>query len=75
MRINHLSALVKCPVIPIFCSSVTEFSHLSIAQNTIAVKKEDNAYTSPSTALYQNESEKVYANAPMAPAAIIANIC
>ena len=45
---------------PCSCSSVTACSHLTIAQNTIAVKKEDNAYTSPSTALYQKESEKVY---------------
>ena len=43
---------------PILFSSVTADSHLSIAQKTIAVKKDDNAYTSPSTALYQKESEK-----------------
>jgi hypothetical protein len=30
-----------------------------MAQNTMAVKKEERAYTSPSTALYQKESEKV----------------
>ena len=52
------SAPVKCPDKPFFCSSVTAFSHLSMAQKTIAVKKEDKAYTSLSTALYQKLSEK-----------------
>ena len=41
-----------------------------MAQKTIAVKKEDNAYTSPSTALYQKESLNVYASAPTTPAPI-----
>src|SRR6185503_11048660 len=50
------------------CSSAC--SHFNIDQNTSAVKKEDNAYTSPSTALNQNESEKVYTKAPMTPALI-----
>ncbi len=44
-------------------------------QNTNAVKKEDNAYTSPSTALNQNESLNVYANAPTAPAAMVVKVC
>ena len=39
-----------------------------MAQNTSAVNRLDNAYTSPSTALNQNESLNVYAKAPMAPA-------
>ena len=41
----------------------------------MAVKKDDNAYTSLSTALYQNESEKQYANAPTTPAAITPKLC
>ena len=41
--------------------------HLIIAQNTIAVKSEDIAYTSPSTAENQNVSLKQYARAPTAP--------
>ena len=41
--------------------------HLVIAQTTKAVKSDDIAYTSPSTAENQNVSEKQYANAPMAP--------
>ena len=53
------SALVKWPLIPLASSMVTLCSHLSAAQNNKAVKKDDKAYTSPSTALYQNESEKV----------------
>ena len=61
-------------MIPSACSSVTSCSHFKIAQNTIAVKKEEHAYTSPSTALYQKESEKQYAKAPTAPAAIIAKM-
>ena len=44
------------------------FSHLRMAQNTSAVNRLDKAYTSPSTALNQNESLNVYAKAPMAPA-------
>ena len=50
-------------------------SHFKIAQNTIAVKNELIAYTSPSTALNQNESVKVYAKAPMMPAPIIPTSC
>src|SRR5580698_1305520 len=46
-------------------------SHLRIAQKTRAVKKADEAYTSPSTALYQNESVKAYASAPTTPQAMI----
>ena len=34
-------------------------SHLSIIQKTRAVNREERAYTSPSTALNQNESENV----------------
>ena len=34
-------------------------SHFRMAQKTSAVKKEDDPYTSPSTALYQKESQKV----------------
>ena len=37
----------------------------------MAVKKEDIAYTSPSTAENQNESVKVYVKAPTTPAARI----
>ena len=43
-----------------------------MAQKTKAVKKEDMAYTSPSTALNQKVSEKQYAKAPTAPEAKIA---
>ena len=39
-----------------------------MSQKTTAVKREDDAYTSPSTAENQKVSEKVYANAPTAPA-------
>ena len=42
-----------------------------IHQNVTAVKKDDIAYTSPSTAENQNESEKVYVREPTAPAPII----
>ena len=49
MRMIHLSA----PGSSALCS------HFSIIQNTSAVKKEESAYTSPSTALNQKESEKV----------------
>ncbi len=41
------------------CFSSDIRSHLRMAQNTMAVKNEDMAYTSPSTAENQNESEKV----------------
>ena len=34
-----------------------------MAQNTTAVKNDERAYTSASTALYQNESEKVFYDA------------
>ena len=34
-------------------------SHLSMAQNTAAVNKDESAYTSPSVALNQKESENV----------------
>ena len=64
MSIIHLSA----------CLSPAASSHLSIAQKTRAVKKADDAYTSPSTAENQNESVKEYATAPTAPAAITAII-
>ncbi len=50
-------------------------SHFSIIQKTSAVKKEESAYTSPSTALYQKESLKVYARAPTTPAAMTVKIC
>ena len=49
--------------------------HLHMAQKTRAVKKEDMAYTSPSTALNQKVSEKQYASAPTAPEAKIAIAC
>ena len=55
----HRSARVKWPRIPCSCSSAAAWSHLSIAQKTTAVKNDDKAYTSASTALYQKESEKV----------------
>src|SRR5688572_2042476 len=47
--------------------TVSSSSHLRIAQKTTAVKKADMAYTSPSTALNQKESENVNARLPMAP--------
>ena len=43
-----------------------------MAQKTAAVNKDDIAYTSPSTAENQNESEKVNARAPTNPAPQIA---
>lgn len=43
-----------------------------MAQKTIAVKNDEVAYTSPSTAENQNESLKVNANAPTIPAPIMA---
>ena len=57
IKTNHLFA----------CASPNSFSHLRIDQKTTAVNKEDIAYTSPSTAENQNESEKVYAKAPIRP--------
>src|SRR5690606_41403071 len=45
-------------------------SHLRNAQITMAVKKEDMAYTSDSTAENQKLSVKAYAKAPMMPAPI-----
>ena len=45
----------------------SELSHLNIAQNTKAVKKEDIAYTSASTAENQKESVNVKDNAPVKP--------
>src|SRR4051794_22167565 len=65
IKMSHLSAP----------GSSATFSHLRIDQNTIAVKKELIAYTSPSTALYQNESVNVPASAPTTPAAITPHIC
>ena len=56
-----------------FSESATS-SHFKIHQNVTAVKKEDIAYTSPSTAENQNESEKVYARAPTKPAPKTAKI-
>src|SRR5215813_8356496 len=61
MKMSHLSAPG---------SSATR-SHFNADQKTIAVKKELIAYTSPSTALYQNESVKVPASAPTIPEPII----
>ena len=46
---------------------VISLSHLNPSQNNNAIKKEDIAYTSPSTALNQKLSEKVYAKAPTKP--------
>ena len=54
--------------------SSASFSHFNIAQNTAAVKRDDKAYTSPSVALNQNESENVYASAPTAPDPKIAHL-
>src|ERR1043166_2277438 len=65
IKMSHLSAPG---------SSATR-SHFSADQKTIAVKKELIAYTSPSTALYQNESVNVPASAPTTPAPITLNIC
>ena len=42
-------------------------SHFKMAQKTAAVNKLLMAYTSPSTAENQNESENVYAKPPMIP--------
>ena len=42
-------------------------SHFIMHQKVAAVKREDIAYTSPSTAENQNESEKVYASDPINP--------
>ena len=42
-------------------------SHLNAAQTTIAVKKDDMAYTSASTAENQKLSENVYTNEPINP--------
>ena len=46
-----------------------------MAQNTKAVKNEDIAYTSASTAENQMESEKVQTSPPTNPAPITAIIC
>ena len=48
-------------------ASSSTSSHLNAAQTTIAVKKEDIAYTSASTAENQKLSEKVYTKAPINP--------
>ena len=65
MSISHLSEP----------SSSALSYHLSMSQNTTAVNNDDEAYTSPSTALNQNVSLNVYANAPTAPAPSRAIIC
>src|SRR5689334_10055379 len=57
IKMSHLSAP----------GSFATRSHFSADQKSIAVKKELIAYTSLSTALYQNESVKVPANAPTTP--------
>src|SRR6185312_5872573 len=49
-------------------------SHLRIDQKTRAVKKAEVAYTSPSTALYQKESQKVYARPPTTPVAMMIKV-
>ena len=49
-------------------------SHFRMAQNTMAVNKDDMLYTSASTALNQNESLQVYARAPTTPLPITAMI-
>ena len=49
IKTNHLFA----------CAFSNSLSHLRIDQKTTAVNKEDIAYTSPSTAENQKESEKV----------------
>ena len=54
--INFMSALASGFTILFLFRTIT---HFKIAQNTMAVNNDDRAYTSPSTALYQNESEKV----------------
>ena len=46
-----------------------------MAQNTKAVKKEDIAYTSASTAENQIESENVHTSPPTNPAPITAMVC
>ena len=48
-------------------ASSSTSSHLNAAQTTMAVKKEDIAYTSASTAENQKLSEKVYTKAPINP--------
>ena len=49
------------------CGLSASASHLRMAQNTTAVKKDERAYTSPSTALNQKESlqEKLDAYKPV----------
>src|SRR5258706_9192457 len=64
MRMSQRLALLS--------SSMT--SHFKIPQTTKAVKKDDMAYTSASTAENQNESEKVYANEPTKPAPISSQV-
>src|SRR5678809_526309 len=69
----HLSARLRsCRLLPARSFSC---SHFKIAQKANPVKKEESAYTSPSTALNQKESEKVYAKAPTTPAPITVYVC
>ena len=49
--------------------------HLVMAQKTMAVKRLDMAYTSPSTALNQKVSEKQYTRAPTRPEPMMAIAC
>ena len=49
------------------CFSSATLSHLRMAQKVMAVKNDDMAYTSPSPAENQNESEKVKAREPTSP--------
>ena len=65
MRIIHRSA----------CGLSATSSHFNISQNTTAVKSEEYAYTSPSTALNQNVSLNVYANAPTTPEPMMVTNC
>ena len=65
MRIIHLSE----------CFSLATFSHFSIAQKTIAVNKEEVAYTSPSPAENQKVSENIKANAPIRPEETTVMVC
>ena len=54
IRINHLFPLAVC----------SSLSHFNPNQNNNAIKNDDIAYTSPSTALNQKLSENVYAKEP-----------
>ena len=57
------------------CGSSARSYQTVISQNTTAVKSDDIAYTSPSTAENQKVSEKAYTRAPTRPEPKIATAC